>query len=331
MYKTTEPILLNYIFYDENNPSTPLSGKVLGDLILASLMVNGTTDKTSLLSMTEIGTTGQYVIAFTPDIAGHYSLIFTEPLGTLGYNHRESMEVFDYATITGPAINTLYDIVRSHVKDEANLLQTTDYDEAIASAILNVFSDLAPKEKVYPLVGDDTTQKIRITSLLGFVDGWSVIRMIETPIEQSPMTMLDEGEDYWMARDETSAYLWLKEPIATGYTARIVYSTYRQGDGADLLITEARRVAFLAAGFALEKMAALYLQQQSAAFGGAVAEFRTRADESASRAREYIGLFYSFFGGDGKQLVVPSPPAYVRAELTLEASPTQGPRVRLTH
>lgn len=70
-----------------------VTGKALSDLVGASLKFDGSTDKTSRLSMSEIGATGEYTISFTPDAAGHWSLIFREPAGTLGQYHRDSWDV----------------------------------------------------------------------------------------------------------------------------------------------------------------------------------------------------------------------------------------------
>lgn len=64
-YQVGTAIYEHYVFYDSTTEA-PKTGLLLADLIGLSFMLNFATDKSSLLAMAEIGTTGEYVISFTP-------------------------------------------------------------------------------------------------------------------------------------------------------------------------------------------------------------------------------------------------------------------------
>lgn len=82
----------HYVFY-ASSTDLPLSGLVLADLVDLFFMRDVDTDVSNLLSMTEIGVTGEYVIQFTPDAIGIYSLMFTEPAGTYEDHQKAVYEV----------------------------------------------------------------------------------------------------------------------------------------------------------------------------------------------------------------------------------------------
>lgn len=303
------PINEHYIFYSSTD-ETPVSGLTLADLLGVSFMLNFAVDKSSLLSMTEIGTTGEYVIAFIPDEEGHYSLLFTEPIGTLGYHQKATFEVLSASTPPVP-VTALDDMVKSHIKDVGGILTDTDRAEAIASAIVAVYSNFVPREVVEVHTSTDPSEQtsfIDETTLTGWVADFSDIIDIENPVGDVPSTMFDRDNYY-----ENSLGLQFLTPLIGSY--KVFFTTIHANDGSTLSELGKRQVSYLAAGFCLEKMAAYYTQHKNSKLGDASAEFRTRSDECASRAREYMAMFYAFFGGNGRDTSAGVAPAFYRVKL----------------
>jgi hypothetical protein len=329
-YQVGTAIYEHYQFLSATD-ETPVTGLELADLVGVSFLLNFATDKSALLTMTEIGTTGEYVIAFTPNAEGHYSLIFTEPVGTLGYHQKATYEVFLATAIPVLPVTALDDMVKSHIKDVGGVLLDTDRAEAIASAIIAVYSVFVPREINTPYVASDPAEKtsfVDVAGLANWLDGFSEILDIENPIGEAPSVMFDT-DDYYM----DSLGLQFVNPLIGSYN--IVYTCLHSNDGSTLSELGKRQVSYLAAGFCLEKMAAYYTQHKNTKMGDATAEFRTRSDEAASRAREYMAMFYSFFGGNGRDIAVGVSPAFFRVKLDtglLSAKPViTTPNRRLTH
>ena len=331
-YQVGTVIYAHYQFLADTD-ETPVTGLALEDLVGVSFLLNFATDKSNLLPMTEIGTTGEYVIAFTPDAEGHYSLIFTEPVGTLGYHQKATFEVLSATEIPTP-ITALDDMVKSHIKDVGGILTDTDRAEAIASAIIAVYSILAPRELKTPYTASDPAEQtyfIDVTALANWLKGFSDVIDIENPIGEEPNIMFSH-DDYYM----DSLGLQFVNPLIGSYN--IIYTCLHSNDGSTLSELGKRQVSYLAAGFCLEKMAAYYTQHKNTKMGDATAEFRTRSDEAASRAREYMAMFYSFFGGNGRDISVGVSPAFYRVRLDTglisnqPVVPTYGyQKRRLTH
>ena len=329
MYTLGDTVTANYMFYDATTEA-PATGYLEADLQNVSLMLNGTTDKTSLLSMAEVGVTGEYVISFTPDAAGHYSLIFTEPVGTFAYNQRATWEVYPTGTTIG-AGTVLYDMVVSHLQDDAGILATGDLNEAVNSAILNVYSQLNPYERLYTYTGDGSAQRIYLSVLTYWNDGFSTVNSIEYPLASNPPTYLNRSTDWWYGHDATGKYVGINVVIASAVEAYLIYNGVHDADGTSLSDIGKRQVSFLAAGFALEKIAAYYLQHKNSLMGDASVEYDSRSDQAARRAKEYMALFYSFFGGDGKSLSAGIGPAFVRVPVDLQTDSNRPVSSRLTH
>lgn len=329
MYVLGDTVTANYMFYDAVT-ALPDTGYVYADLQNVSLMLNGTTDKSSLLSMAEIGLTGEYVISFTPDVIGHYSLIFTEPSGTYEYHQKGTWEI--YTAATGVVVITaLYDMVVSHLQDDAGILDSDDVNEAITSAILNVYSHLNPYERLYTYTGDGSAQRIYLSALTSWMDGFSTVESVEYPLAANPPTYLQRGDDWWYGQDATGKYIGINVVIESAVEAYFIYNGLHDADGDSLSDIGKRQVAFLAAGFALEKVGAYYLQHRNSYAGDASVEFDSRSDQASRRARDYMALFYSFFGGDGKSLSAGTGPAFVRVQADLKVDPNRPVSSRLTH
>lgn len=322
-----ETVYYNFKLWTDADDGTPFTGAVLADLGNLSFKLNGSTDKSSLLTLTEIGSTGEYFLTYVPDVLGHYSLIYDEPSGSLGYHVREAWDVLN-AEAGVEVITTLYDTVVSMVQGPAPLA-SGDINESIQSAIV-VFSNLDPVLATATGTGDDTTREYAVTVFSSWVEGFSSIHTIEWPIQQVPRTLLHEGDDWDWVRIGSTRILTMQYAPASGDVGYITYTTLHAVDGSDLTEWDKKRVSYLAAGFCLEKMAAHWLREGNAALGAALADFRSRSDQAAARARDYIGLFYSFFGGNGKDLSAGSVPVLVRTTINVER-PSKDFRPRLTH
>lgn len=330
-YLVGNTVNVNLKLYSYSDGVTPVTGKVLANLRNLSLALNGTTDKTSLVTMSERtgAYAGEYIISFTPDAAGHYSLIFTEPVGTAGYNQRFTFEVFTEST-TALALPCIYDQVVSMLQDDASDLEADDINKSINCAILTVFSIFVPKYYTHTMSGDGTTSKVYYGSLSHYIENLTQILNVEYPVAQSPPVYLVEGTDWWTARDSTGLYIGLYSIPATGESLYIHYSGLHSADGSTLDAFDCKRVSFLATAFCLEKLACYYLQHSNSTIGGASADYQSRSDMCARRAKEYMALFYSFFGGLNKDGTIPTAPACARVEIDVKRS-TGDTLTRFTH
>lgn len=322
MYYLQQEIQFTFQLTDANYAA--VIGKVIGNFRGVMLRRDGTVDCSSLLSLNEVGA-GEYYFKFIPVVAGHYTLLFTDPIGTLEYQRSNVFEVVNSDIPPTAAISSLYDIVVSNIKQIAPLA-AEDINDAIAAAIVGMFSTISPKMKAVTITGtglSDVNMSVQTSFLLGF----SELKSIEYPMGDVPPTLLFEDVDYSIIRSYSEYTVHFLEEMTTE-NFRFVYTVLHAADGSDLNAYELRQVSYLAAGFALEKIASFYLKHTQTSVGDAAAEFRSRSDEAAARSREYFGLFYAFFGGDGKSISPTNKPVLLRVQ---PQEPVATAKFRFTH
>lgn len=310
MYAIDEAV--KYTFQLKDPDYVAVTGKVIGDFRSVMLRRDGTVDNTSLLSLVEVGA-GEYYMQFTPVVAGHYTLLFTDPVGTLEYLRSNVFEVYSSSAPPASVISSLYDIVVSNIK-QVDPLTIADINDAISAAIIGMFSTLSPLQTFATVVGDGTTTDVNMIGKTGFVAGYSEVSGAEYPVGDVPPSFLVDGSDYTIISSNGEYLVRFSEALESAENYRINFNGLHAADGSDLNNYEIRQVSYLASGFALEKLAAYYLAQKNTVIGDAVAEFRSRSDEASARAREYFGLFYAFFGGDGKSISPNSKPVLLRRQ-----------------
>lgn len=188
--------------------------------------------------------------------------------------------------------------VNNLVNDIDNVLGQTANDkltEFIAKAV-NEFSDRRPYEITEVLTGDGNKY---LALPANFDPDFSHIRGIEYPLDQDPPDIMKRGEyglqKVPVAVDAKGVRLIFKSSSypGSGITGWITYTQLHTVDGSSDTIPDHDSDAFdyLAAAIFAEAIASFFSQTADATIEADSANYRTRGDEWASRAKEWRKMF----------------------------------------
>jgi hypothetical protein len=232
--------------------------------------------------------------------------------------------------------------VTSRIQSTSGKLSQTDQDDAITQAVKRYSKD-RPRELVTDITGVNPGSAILAlptgpsNPAEQFEDGFSIIRSIEFPVGDLPLTFL-EGDDWFIYRTPTGLKLALNSLVpATTDTLRVTWTVrHNPGTtGAQAVATtvpdaDFEAVCDLAASFCCDKLSAVYARTNDPSIQADTVNYRSKAQEYASIAKQFkkryddhIGIEDSGAGGGS-----PTAGAIAIGDMNL----TQGSGVdRLTH
>ncbi len=196
-----------------------------------------------------------------------------------------------------PLYATLYPIVKSLVKDDANkLADPDDYLAAIEAILTGRYSADRPLIKVKDYAGNGVAYTFTLPAT--YIDGFSSIESVEYPAGERPQSFLDAREFLVDWISETAKALILSETTpATGQTLRVRYSAQRTIES-EILLTDRDAVSKLAAALCYRMLAARYAQTSDPTISADVVNYRTKAQEYTALADKLEKDYHSQVSGD---------------------------------
>lgn len=180
-------------------------------------------------------------------------------------------------------------ILKRVLQDNASVLTDTELITALEHA-LSEYSRRRPYRKLHDITGDGSTTLWSLPS--GWVEDWSVIRRIESPVNQEPASIVDVAS-YRLVRDLDSGNTVLRlrftSTLTSGTVARIEYTAIRAAE--DIPAHHINTVATLGAAIAAEWIATSYAQQTDTTLSVDVADRDTRSQSYSSRAERFRESF----------------------------------------
>lgn len=191
--------------------------------------------------------------------------------------------------------------VAERIQDAAGKLSSAAIDGCIREAIAGRYSAARPLHKVADLNGNGLTYKWDITnaSFPGWSQNFSIIGEVEYPAGDRDPAMLekDEWQVYWGADSVPQLRLTAIVPSA-GTAVRVRYTAPHAEDASDFPEADFYGAVNLAAALAAWRLHAIYNQLGDAALGADAVDYRGKAAEYRTLARELEGAFEAAFGLD---------------------------------
>jgi hypothetical protein len=232
--------------------------------------------------------------------------------------------------------------VASRIQATGGKLSQADQDDAITQAVKRYSKD-RPREMVTDITGVNPSSAFLALPQGGgtppeqFEDGFSIIRSIEFPVGNLPLTFL-EGDDWFVYRTPTGLKIALNSLVPeVSDTLRVTWTVrHNQGTtGSQAVATtvpdaDFEAVCDLAASFCCDKLSAVYARTNDPTIQADAVNYRSKAQEYASLGKQFkkryddhIGIEDSGAGGGN-----PTAGAIAIGDMNL----TQGSGVdRLTH
>jgi hypothetical protein len=234
--------------------------------------------------------------------------------------------------------------VTSRIQSTGGKLSQTDQDDAITQAVKRYSKD-RPREMVTDITGVNPASAILAlpagpsTPPEAFEDGFSVIRSIEFPVGNLPLTFL-EGDDWFLYRTPAGPKIALNSLVpTTNDTLRVTWTVrHNQGtSGAQAVATtvpdaDFEAVCDLAASFCCDKLSAVYARTNDSTIQADAVNYRSKSQEYASLGKQFKKRYDDHIGieesGSGSAGSSPTAGAFAIGDMNL----TQGSGVdRLTH
>lgn len=209
----------------------------------------------------------------------------------------------------------LHTLIIGLVKDSSGKLESTDYDSAIAAAVMRYSRDRS-RVIVEDLPGNSTND---LELPEGWVPDFSAVVTVEYPAGKVPAVMLDR--DLWQIyRAPTGEKLRIlhatpsaTEAVRTGYT--ILH------DEDSIPPSDLDAIAAKAAAYCLLQLAAIFGQTNDPTIQADVVDYKSKTDEFRRLADVYAKQYSSHLGlkdGDttGAAMTTARPPERRRTRLT---------------
>jgi len=192
------------------------------------------------------------------------------------------------------------DAIDSLVQGSVPLSEDADKNTAIALALRH-HSKHRPQELATDVDGDGGFD-YALSGLTSWVEGFSVIKSVEYPVDDDDQTADVLQDDAWeIYRKPTGRVLrFLSNTPSASESMRICYTApHACTDTADSSTVEAadeEPVQALCAAFFLEMVATCHAQQGDSAIGADVVDHKSMAAEYAARARALRKMYYDYLG-----------------------------------
>ena len=185
-------------------------------------------------------------------------------------------------------------IVPDYVRDDSNVIDSTDSDQAILAAVGELDS-VSPNDVFVELTEASATKNFSLPG--DWVSGFSRISQVEYPTAQVPPVLLS-ADDFMTWQTPSGDSLILSSEIPASEPIWIKYSRkYILTEVADDIPERFRQpVSLFAASLLCDQMAAFYAGESDSNFTADVASFGSKSQEFRTLANKYRTKFYSFFG-----------------------------------
>lgn len=189
--------------------------------------------------------------------------------------------------VLGDALTRVYRTLRDLGDDLTHQLLGNEEMLAYIDQATTRYSGDRPLEVVADVVSDGSSH---LNLPEGYEDGFSLIRSIEYPIEDSPLTWLDP-RDWAIYQSPAGSDLWLREVIPSGDSARVTFTGRRSfGDeAADTTVPDADfdAVCDLAISNCCDAIAQHFARASSPVLAADRVDYKSKCDEWAGRAKRY--------------------------------------------
>lgn len=189
------------------------------------------------------------------------------------------------------------------VSDAAGKLSNpTDYDRNIIAAV-EIYSRHRPDEKLIDLTGNGT-HDYAISSLTGWIEGYSQVMRIEYPVGKVPEELMDDDEfGIYTSPSGKRLRLLNDAPPATAHfyvtiTIPRLITTIRD--------TDVIAFSYLAAALCLEELANIYTQTSDPSMAADAVNYHSKGQEYAARAKALRKLYGDHLGVKEDQSVGPA-------------------------
>jgi hypothetical protein len=193
-----------------------------------------------------------------------------------------------------PESSALLDKVISIVKDDSGKLTNPDDYSRNINAAIKIFSKHKPDTSVADVTGNGTHDYSLPT---GWVDGFSIIKSIEYPVDNVPEDFLDE-DDYKVYQGTSVKYIRLLtySPSASD-SFRVMFTIPRT----DTTIpdNDVDALCNLAASLCLEELANAFTQTSDSTIDADSVNWRTKGYEFGQRAKRLMQLYKEHIGIKG--------------------------------
>ena len=139
-----------------------------------------------------------------------------------------------------------------------------------------------------------------ITNLANWSDGFSVIRQVEYPVDDTDADADILQDDQWTIYEKPAGkYLrFVQDKPATTESMRITYTAQHSCTDTECTIKAIDEdfVQFLAAAYFCDMLATYYAQTQDSTIQADSVDHKSKASEYAARARVYRKLYYDHLG-----------------------------------
>jgi hypothetical protein len=186
----------------------------------------------------------------------------------------------DLTTILAEVIGIVKD-------DSGKLVNPTDYDRAIAAALLT-YSRHKPLELIEDIAGDGSDVCVLPAT---WSPEFSTVRSVEYPIDEKPRVFLERG-DYEVT--QRAGTMRLSFELEETESIRVTFTGIRTGD--DVADIDVQAFNQLAAAYCLEMLANIHAQSSDSTINADVVNYRTKSGEFAARAKRAMQLYKDHMG-----------------------------------
>lgn len=179
------------------------------------------------------------------------------------------------------------------LQDAAASLASADRDDLIRQALQQRYSKDRPLESVTDVVADGTS----FVPLPGtFEDGFSSVKMIEYPIGEVPISLV-EAEEWQMYRSPSALKILLLETTPTNLEKlRVTWTARHNADGSTVYGGDFDAVCDYAASLSFEALAALKTQSGDPTILADAVNYRTKGQEYLALAKALRKRYFDHIG-----------------------------------
>ena len=185
----------------------------------------------------------------------------------------------------------------NRVRDAASRFTDAQRDDAITAAVKR-YGQVRPLQGVQDYPGDGATFDLALPT--GWVTDFSIVRAIEYPAgEREPVYL--ETESYQLYQSPSATKLRLLDTTpATGKTARVTFTKPHLVDasGSSIPSVDEEALSNLAAAIGLRELASIYAGTVDPSIAADVVNYRSKAQEYQSLAKDLEALYRSHLGLD---------------------------------
>ena len=189
-------------------------------------------------------------------------------------------------------------LIDNKVRDDASIIQVTDRDQALLSAVIRYSND-KPDKEVEDVVAAGG-QYIDLPA--GWQDNFSSLKNIEFPIGNVPPTYLESGA-YGIYNAPGGDNVMVRSSLAANDTVRMAFTVKHIVDGANDTPPDIHReaIACWAAALLCEQLASYYSGDSDSLIAADSVDHASKARDFAARARTFRKFYFDTLGIDPKK------------------------------